>query len=106
MSIKDYKNNQNVLDKHKWRCYYVPSKHKTEVRKVKLNVAGIELMMAEKMLTVKDIAENCGMLRQNVCSVLRRGKCEPRTAGKLARGLGVPVNDIILDTDAAAQKGA
>ena len=64
---------------------------------MKLNIARIKLLMAEKALTAKDIAENCGMSRQNVSNIIRRGMCTPRTAGKLARGLGVPVKDIIME---------
>lgn len=32
-----------------------------------------------------------------ISALIRRGKCEPRTAGKLAAGLGVPVSAIIAE---------
>ena len=54
----------------------------------------IESLLAERGLTRKEIAERCGISRQNVSTIIRRGTCEPRTAGKLAAGLGVQVNDI------------
>ena len=55
----------------------------------------IETMLAEQSMSKKDLATACGMTRQLVSTVLRRGTCEPRTAGKLAAGLGVPVAEII-----------
>lgn len=62
-----------------------------------LLVQRIETMMAEQGLTKKELAANCGMSAQNVSTIIRRGTCEPKTAGKLARGLGVPVADIIRE---------
>lgn len=60
-----------------------------------INVTRIETLIAEKGLTKKALAERCGISAQNVSTVIRRGTCEPKTAGKLAAGLGVPVADII-----------
>lgn len=57
----------------------------------------IETMLAERGLTKKALAEICGISAQNVSTIIRRGTCEPRTAGKLAAGLGVPVADIIRE---------
>lgn len=55
----------------------------------------IETILAERGMTKASLAENCGISRQNVSTIIRRGTCEPKTAGKLAAGLGVPVADII-----------
>lgn len=60
-----------------------------------LLVQRIETMMAERGLTKKALAANCGISAQNVSTIIRRGTCEPKTAGKLAAGLGIPVADII-----------
>ena len=57
----------------------------------------IEARMAELGLTKKALAANCGISAQNVSTIIRRGTCEPRTAGKLAAGLGVPVAEIIAE---------
>ncbi len=57
----------------------------------------IEKMLAEKGLSKKDFAERCGISRQSISTIIRRGTCEPKTAGKLAAGLGVPVTDIIAE---------
>lgn len=55
----------------------------------------IEIEMAEKGLTKQELADRCGIARQNVGAIIRRGTCEPKTAGKLAAGLGVPVAAIL-----------
>lgn len=60
-----------------------------------INTQRIETMLAERGLTKAAYAANCGISRQNVSTIIRRGTCEPKTAGKLAAGLGVPVADII-----------
>ena len=64
---------------------------------MKLDIAKIRLIMAEDALTATAISEKCGVSRQNVSNILTRGTCTPITAGKLARSLGVPVKDIILE---------
>lgn len=60
-----------------------------------INTQRIETMIAEQGMTKAAYAEKCGISRQNVSTIMRRGTCEPRTAGKLATGLGVPVSAII-----------
>ena len=60
-----------------------------------INVIKIETILAERCMTKKDLAGECGISRQNISTIVRRGTCEPKTAGKLAAGLGVPVTDIL-----------
>lgn len=60
-----------------------------------INTQRIDVMLAERGLTKAALAESCGISRQNVSTVIRRGTCEPKTAGRLAAGLGVPVAEII-----------
>lgn len=62
-----------------------------------INTQRIELMLAERGMTKAALAESCGISRQNVSTIIRRGTCEPKTVGKLAAGLGVPVADIIKE---------
>lgn len=57
----------------------------------------IEVKIAELGLTKKALAAKCGISAQNISTIIRRGTCEPKTAGKLAAGLGVPVADIISE---------
>lgn len=62
-----------------------------------INTVKLETMLAERGLTKAAYAANCGISRQNVSTIIRRGTCEPKTAGKLAMGLGVPVAEIIKE---------
>lgn len=67
---------------------------------MKINPVKIEVILAEKGLTRVEISRKCGISRQNISTIIRRGTCEPRTAGKLAAGLGVPVKDILEEVSA------
>ena len=60
-----------------------------------INTTRIETMLAERGLTKAAYAKRCGISRQSISTIVRRGTCEPKTAGKLAAGLGVPVAEII-----------
>lgn len=60
-----------------------------------INTRRIETLLAERGMTKAALSDRCGISRQNVSTIIRRGTCEPRTAGKLAAGLGVPVAEII-----------
>lgn len=62
---------------------------------VKIDAIKIETLLAERGMTKKDLAGECGISRQNISTIVRRGTCEPKTAGKLAAGLGVLVTDIM-----------
>lgn len=64
---------------------------------MKINANRIEAIMAEKVLTKKALAARCGISAQNISTVIRRGTCEPKTAGKLATGLGVDVKEILKE---------
>lgn len=60
-----------------------------------INAQKVEIILAQQGITKATLAKRCGLSRQNISTVIRRGTCEPKTAGKLAAGLGVQVNDII-----------
>ncbi len=62
-----------------------------------INTLKLETMLAERGLTKSALAQSCGISRQNISTIIRRGTCEPKTAGKLAAGLGVPVAEIIKE---------
>lgn len=66
---------------------------------MKINAIKIETLLAEQGITKAALAQKCGMARQNISTIVRRGTCEPKTAGKLAVGLGVNVADIIEKED-------
>lgn len=61
---------------------------------MKVNTTTILLLMAEKRLTKSELAAASGITRQQLSTIMGRGSCMPRTAGKLAAGLGVPVSQI------------
>ena len=63
---------------------------------MKLNTAKIDILLAKKIWTKTMLAEKCGVARQNISSVLVRGICEPKTAGKIAAALEVDVESIII----------
>ena len=60
-----------------------------------INAEKIELLLAKQGITKTALADRCGICRQNISTLIRRGTCEPKTAGKLAKGLGVPIDDLI-----------
>lgn len=57
----------------------------------------IDTKLAEQGMTKSDLAVRSGVSRQSISTIIRRGTCEPKTAGKLATGLGVSVSDIIAE---------
>lgn len=62
---------------------------------MKISATRIETILAERGMTKASLADGCGVSKQNISTIIRRGTCEPRTAGKLAAGLGVPLADIL-----------
>ena len=54
-----------------------------------ISTVRIDLIKAARGLTNVDLAADCGISRQSISAILRRGTCTPIIAGKLARGLGV-----------------
>lgn len=62
-----------------------------------INAMRIETLIAEQCMTKAAYAQRCGVSRQSISTIIRRGTCEPRTAGKLAAGLGVPVAEILKE---------
>lgn len=64
---------------------------------MKLNTTKIALILADRELTRAALAEMCGISRQNISTILTRGTCEPKTAGKLAKGLGIDPAEIIKE---------
>lgn len=64
---------------------------------MKINSRNIEIKMAEQGLTQTALAANCGMCSTALSRVIRRGTADPKTVGKLARGLGVPVSEVLAE---------
>lgn len=57
----------------------------------------IKLLLAEKVMTQSDLAEKCGIARQNISVTLSRGSCSPAKVAKIAAALGVPAQEIIKE---------
>lgn len=64
---------------------------------MKINAHKIKLLLAEMGMTRAELGERCGISRQSISTILTRGTCEPKTAGKLAKGLGVDIQEIIKE---------
>lgn len=62
-----------------------------------INAVKIETILAKQGMTKAALADKSGLARQNISTIIRRGTCEPKTAGKLAAGLGCDVTDIIKE---------
>lgn len=74
---------------------YINSFRRKEENAMIIDRERIDTILAEQGITKAVLAERCGISRQNISTITRRGTCEPRTAGKLAAGLNVPVSEII-----------
>ena len=64
---------------------------------MKLDVVKMNILLASHGLTKTELARRAGMSRQNISTIVKRGTCEPKTAGKLAVGFGVSVEDLMED---------
>lgn len=64
---------------------------------MKLDVTKIVLLLAEYGMTKSEFAAKSGVSRQQISTIIGRGTCAPRTAGKLAAGLGIPVVEIMKE---------
>ena len=56
-----------------------------------INAKRIEVLLGARNLTKSEFSQHCGVSRQTLSTIVRRGTCEPRTACKIARALGVTV---------------
>lgn len=61
-----------------------------------INVKRIENMLAERGITKSELSKSSGVSAQTLSMVIRRGTCEPKTAGKIAAGLNVSVEEIAV----------
>lgn len=61
---------------------------------MKIDAHKIKMILAEKGMTWSALSEHCGLSRQSLSAIVGRGTCSVVSAGKLAKGLGVPVGEI------------
>ncbi len=62
---------------------------------MKLKKAKVLLVMAERNMYQKDLAEAAGMSRGNLSTLINGKNCQPRTAFKIAKALNVGVEEIL-----------
>lgn len=63
---------------------------------MKINSHHIYTQLARQGITQLDLAKRSNTTQQAISMILRRGSCEPRTAGKIARALNVDVDELIM----------
>lgn len=64
---------------------------------MKIDSIKIKLLMADQEIKQSDLAERCGISRQNISTMLARGTCSIAKVGKLAKALGVETREIIKE---------
>ena len=62
---------------------------------MRLDKDKVSLIMAERDLYQKDLAERASMSRGNLSTIINGKNCQPRTAYKIAKALGVDVTEIL-----------
>lgn len=60
-----------------------------------INNEKFDIALAESGLAMAELAERAGLSRQRIHTILNSKKVTPQTVGKIARGLGVKVTEII-----------
>lgn len=66
---------------------------------MKLDTYRIKLLMAEREMTQAELAALSGISRQSISTIFGRGTCTLKTAGKLAKGLGVSAGEIAKEAE-------
>lgn len=56
----------------------------------------VRRLLAERVMSMRDLELQEGIAYNSLASILRRSTCSTVTAGRIARGLGVPVSEIVM----------
>ena len=64
---------------------------------MKINAVKIETLLAGLGMNKTDLARLAATSPQSISTILRRGSCEPKTIGKLARALSLPIEDLLME---------
>ena len=62
-----------------------------------ISLKKIELARAKAIMDTKEMLASAKVPRGTWCSVVRKKTASPKTAGKIARALGVDVTEILED---------
>lgn len=60
-----------------------------------INTIRIEAILANKALSRTDLAKKSGISRQSISTILCRGSCSTVNVGRIARALGVNVEELL-----------
>lgn len=63
---------------------------------MRIDVNKIMRLLAEQEMTFSELSLRSTVSRQLISTIVRRGSCTPKTAGRIAVGLGVPVAEIMM----------
>lgn len=63
---------------------------------MRIDVNKIIRLLAEQEMTFSELSLRSTVSRQSISTIVRRGSCIPKTAGRIAAGLGVPVAEIMM----------
>lgn len=66
---------------------------------MKINSTKLELLTAQKGLTLGQLAELSGITRQSISTIKLRGTCMAKTLVKLASALGIDPADLIAEEE-------
>lgn len=64
--------------------------------RMKIDTWKVKLIMAKNGWTRVDVAAFGDFTNQTFGNILKEGTCTPKIAGKLAKGLGVEITDIVI----------
>ena len=64
---------------------------------MEIDVLKVKVLLAEQGKTQAKLAVDCSVSRQSISTILTKGRCNPITAGKIAKGLGVHVSAIMKE---------
>lgn len=62
---------------------------------MKIRTQKILIALAEAEITKQEFAAMSGISRQSLSKILRRGSCEPITAGRIARAMNISVSELM-----------
>ncbi len=62
-----------------------------QIDKIKL-----QLLLAEKELSAKDLAEMAEISPQTISKIIKNGRSKPKTIGKIAKALGVEPAELVV----------
>ena len=62
---------------------------------MRINSDLVRLKLAEQNMSLKELAQKTGLSPQSISTILNRGTCFPRNAGKIARSINIEESEII-----------